>query len=422
MVEPISDIDETQKILTLLNKNNIHDLSSIKDINYIKIINLIHSVQSISRAEIARRLDLSKTTVSSVVRNLIRDNIIHDVGLGSSYGGRKPVLLEFNKKIKVSVGIEIGDKECIGILTDLYAHPIREPVIVDIEGDFRDESWRGQRAVINTITELTSDISASTVLGVCIGIPGIYDVSNQSITVAESLGLDHFSIHKMEKIINYPIGIINRANAAALGEKWYGIARKFQNIIYISIGNGIGSGIIINDNLFTGSTGSAGEIGHTTVLPHGPLCRCGSTGCLESLVSIDHIISIAKEFLKKDRHCILRKYIEQEDKDIDLDLILRAAQTGDENCQKLLNQQAEYIGIALANAVNIIDPQLIVIGGKLGFILGDYLLPTIRRVMSERAEYFQNVEIVVSRLGRLAASIGASAYLISTCCEINNKL
>jgi predicted NBD/HSP70 family sugar kinase len=414
MAEPGSDADDTQKILALLTKNSADDFSSIKDINYIKIVNLIHTVRSISRAEIARRLNLSKTTVSAVVRNLLKDDIIREMGPGSSFTGRKPVLLEFNKNIKVSVGIEIDDNECIGILTDLYAHPIGDPVIVAIEEDSQAESWRGQRAVLQTISELTSNVDDSTVLGVCIGIPGIYDVSLQTIMVAESMGMDHYSVHKLEKSINYPISIINRANAAVLGEKWYGVARKVHNMIYISIGNGIGAGIIINDNLFTGSTGSAGEIGHTTVLPNGPLCRCGSNGCLESLVSIDHIISTAKEFYKKDKGCLLRKYIEKGIKEIDLKLILQAAREGDASCRKLLNQQAEYFGIALANAINILDPQLIVIGGKVGFILGDYLIPTIKTVISERAEYFKNIDIVVSKLGRLATSIGASAYLIST--------
>ena len=166
MTDPGTDGDDAQKILALLSKNSADDFSSIKDINYIKIVNLIHSVRSISRAEIARRLNLSKTTVSAVVRNLVKDDIILEKGPGSSYGGRKPVLLEFNKKIKVSVGIEIGDKECIGILTDLYAHPISDPVIVAIEEDSEAESWRGQRAVMQTISELTSNVDASTVLGV----------------------------------------------------------------------------------------------------------------------------------------------------------------------------------------------------------------------------------------------------------------
>jgi glucokinase len=200
----------------------------------------------------------------------------------------------------------------------------------------------------------------------------------------------------------------------ALGEKWYGLGRKFESMMYLYIAEGIGSGIILNNELLKGSTGSEGEIGHTTILPNGPVCRCGSQGCLESLVSIPTVLSLAREFVKKDQRCALRDLIQNDLERVTLHSILEAAKAGDASCHKLLRQQAEYIGIAAANAVNMLDVQLVIIGGEMGCLLGEYFLPTIKEVINQRAQYFPEVQLAVSSLGMLAAPIGASAFLIGS--------
>ena len=395
-------------------KDNKERYASIKDINYVKIMDLIHSVRSISRSDIASRLNLSKTTVTSVVNRLMSDNVVHEVGKGDAVKGRKPRMLEFNKEIKVSVGLEIGDKECIGIMTDMYAHPIDNPVITPISREASRDGWKGRSAVLETIRRLTENADPDTVLGVGIGIPGIYDVRHHSIRIAESLGLENFSTRKLEESLGFRVKVVNRANAAALGEKWYRADPKCQNLLYVSIGDGVGAGIIQNGQLLMGATGSAGEIGHMNVMPYGPLCRCGSSGCLESLVSRNIIIARAKDLILKNRHSILRKVVGEQVDSIDLEAILRAAQEGDEDIIKLLQQQAEYVGLALANAISMVDPQVVIIGGETGMLFGEMLLPTIRRVVEERARYFREVEVIISTLGRLASCVGASAYVLST--------
>jgi predicted NBD/HSP70 family sugar kinase len=404
----------TVDITQYFRKDSKESYASIKDINYVKILDLIHSVRSISRTTIATRLNLSKTTVTSVVNRLMSDNIVLETGKGDATKGRKPRMLEFNREVKVSIGLELGDTECIGILTDMYAHPIDTPVTIPIAREAARDGWLGKSAVVETIQRLTENCEPGSVLGVGIGIPGIYDLRHHSIRVAESLGLENMSTRKLEDSLGFPVKVLNRANAAALGEKWYHADAKCQNLLYVSIGDGVGAGIIQNGQLLTGATGSAGEIGHMTIMPYGPLCRCGSNGCLESLVSRNILIARAKDLIQKNRHSILRKIVSERFEAITLETILEAARAGDADILKLLQQQAEYIGMAIVNAISMVDPQLVIIGGETGMLLGEIFLPTITKTVAERARYFKEVEVIISSLGRLASCVGASAYVLST--------
>ncbi len=406
--------DKSPDITQFFNKDNKEQYASIKDINYVKVLDLIHSVRWISRSDIAARLNLSKTTVTSVVNRLMSDNIVREIGKGDAVKGRKPRMLEFNKEVKLSIGLEIGDKECLGIVTDMYAHPIDNPVVTPIDSEASRDGWRGRTAVVETIRRLTESCDPGTVLGVGIGIPGIYDFRHHSIRVAESLGLENFSTRKLEESIGFSVKVVNRANAAALGEKWYSADQKSQDLLYVWIGDGVGAGIIQDGRLLVGATGSAGEIGHMTIIPFGPLCRCGSSGCLESLVSRNIIIARAKDLIRKNRHSVLGKIVGERFDSIDLDAILRAAREGDEDITKLLRQQAEYIGVAVANAVSMVDSHLVIIGGEIGLHFGEIFLPTIVSTLRERARYFREVEVIISPLGRLAACVGASAFILSS--------
>ncbi len=394
----------------------IGSLASIRDINYLKIANLVHTVGAISRTAIAARLSLSKTTVGAVIRRLVRDNVVREKGKGESSGGRRPQMIEFNRQLKAIVGVEIGDRECVGLLTDMYAHPLGDPLVRPIDERVQAGGWRGRGETLEIIRELTASLDPSTVLGVGIGIPGIYDERVRAITIAESLGLQDFSIRELEGDIGLPVRVINRANAAALGERWYGLGRKARSMIFVFLGAGVGAGIILDGRLLLGSTGSAGEIGHTVVLPHGPLCRCGGSGCLESLVSSGLLLARARELAERNPACRLRDYLGGGAGDanaaLTLPMIERAAREGDGSVRRLLDQQGEYVGLALANAVNLFDPQLLVIGGEMGTALGELLLPAVTRALRRHARYFREVEVAVSRLGRLAVPVGASAFLM----------
>lgn len=398
--------------LHYLNRNIAHNLSSIRDINYLKIMKLIYEVRSISRADIARRLNISKTTVTSVTLMLIQNKMIFEEGKGIAKRGRRPLLLKFNERFKLALGIEISDDMCIGILTDLYAQPVCDPVFTELVRGINPNSWRGKEALVKTVHKLTQDIDKKDILGISLGVLGILDHRSRSIKIAESLGWADFSVEEFEKLFDIPVRVLNSSNAAVLGEKWYGAGKNKSNLIYLSISEGISAGIIINNKLITGQTGGAGEIGHITIAPQGPLCRCGSFGCFECLASKSALLRRAKDLAKDNRRCSLSRYTETGNKDISLPILLEEAEKGDLICQQLLRQEAEYIGTALAIAINILDPELIIIGGDIGIQLGDYLLPMIHDSVAQKARYFNEVKIILSKLGRLAVPIGSASRLL----------
>lgn len=397
-----------------IGRENSESASSIRDINYVKILNLIRSERRISRAELARRLGLSRTTVTAVTRHLLSENIVVETGKGEAKSGRKPLVLELNRTAKKCIGIEISDEACVGVITDLYAEPVSEAISFPIETGDDPGEWHGARALKETFRTLRGLAGEDELFGAGIAIPGIYDARQKRIRVAESLELADFPIEQISRTLptSVPIQLINRSNAAALGERWYGYGREVDNLLFVSINEGIGLGVIMNDELLLGATGSVGEIGHIRIVENGPLCRCGSVGCLESLVSRKVLIARAWEGV---RSLGLENPTNGADIDPRKDVrwILRLAKEGNAYMQKLLEQQAEFIGMALAAVVNILDPGLIIIGGDLGIVLGTFFLPVIRSVVESRAQYFKGVEIAVSSLGSLAAPIGAAAYLLA---------
>jgi predicted NBD/HSP70 family sugar kinase len=413
---PVHRRDQNRELLEVtqfFRKDAAQQTASIRDINYIKVMDLVHTARTISRSEIASILKLSKTTVTSVIARMLDDDVVSEVGKGHAVKGRKPLMLRFNSRIKLALGVEIGDTECRGVTTDVYAHPIGDPLVTPIAEVSTRDAWRGKLEVIATIRRLAEKVDPASILGVGIGIPGIYDVRHHTIRIAESLGLESFSTRRLEESIGFSVRVVNRANAAALGEKWHRSDQKCQNLLYISIGDGVGSGIIQEGRLVLGCTGSAGEIGHMTVLPSGPRCRCGSTGCLESLISRNIIIARAVDLIRRNRTSILRAIVNDQLDAIGLDHILQAAKAGDEDVLGLLEQLAGYIGIAVANAVSIVDPQLVVIGGEIGLLFGEFFIPTIKKTVRERARYFHEVDVAVSRLGELAACVGSAAFILS---------
>jgi len=205
--------------------------------------------------------------------------------------------------------------------------------------------------------------------------------------------------------------LINDASAAALGEHHFGAGRGLNNLILLTVGTGIGGGIIINGRLYSGVSGSAGEIGHTTIDVNGPRCDCGNTGCLEALVSGT---AVAKEAIKRIRHgerSSLTEIVEGKVENITAEKVSLAAQDGDSLALEVILKAATYLGVGIANLVNIFNPEMIIIGGGMAK-MGDLLLNPARQVVREGAFQLsvQAVQIVPAQLGDDAGVLGAAVF------------
>jgi len=205
--------------------------------------------------------------------------------------------------------------------------------------------------------------------------------------------------------------LINDASAAALGEHQFGAGKGVNNLVMLTVGTGIGGGIIINGKLYLGSSGSAGEIGHMTIDVNGPKCSCGNIGCLERLVSGKAVAEEAIRRLSQGERSSLTEIVGGKVKSITAEKVSLAAQNGDSLAQDVISKAAIYLGIGLINLVNIFNPEMIIIGGGLAK-MGDLLLEPARRAVRERAFQLSArlVRIVPAQLGDDAAVLGAAIF------------
>jgi len=205
--------------------------------------------------------------------------------------------------------------------------------------------------------------------------------------------------------------IINDASAAALGEHHFGAGRGVNNLIYLTVGTGIGGGIIINGELYLGPSGSAGEIGHTTVDVNGPRCNCGNIGCLEMLASGTAMAREAIRRISRGERSILTEMVEGKIENITAEKVGVAAQGGDSLASEVISQAATYLGVGMVNLVNIFNPEMIIVGGGVAQ-MGDLLLDPARQVVKERAFQLsvRAVRVVPARLGDDAGVLGAAVF------------
>jgi len=227
-------------------------------------------------------------------------------------------------------------------------------------------------------------------------LPGWHDIPLRDI-IKEKYRVDTF--------------LINDASAAALGEHHLGAGRGIDNLIYLTVSTGIGGGIIINGELYSGPCGSAGEIGHMTIDVNGLRCNCGNTGCLETLASGSAMAREAIKRIKQGERSSLTEIVGGEIENITAEKVLVAAQGGDSLASEVISKAATYLGIGMVNLVNIFNPEMIIVGGGVAK-MGDLLLNPARQVVKERAFELsaQAVRIVRAQLGDDSGLLGAAAF------------
>ncbi|ASN04284.1 ROK family transcriptional regulator [Virgibacillus necropolis] len=377
------------------------DHNLVKQINKSIVFGLIESKGPMSRAQISKNTGLNKATVSTMVSELINDSFVYEIEAGQSSGGRKPVMLYFNNHTGYSIGIDLGVNYILGVLTDLSGNIIEETTrdLNGIEFDYVIEN------LISLVEALIEKAPQSTygIIGIGVGVPGNVDKEDK-ILFAPNLKWKQVDLKQViENKFNIPTKIENEANAGSHGERLYGAGKNISNIIYISIGIGIGTGIIINNDLYTGSSGISGEMGHFTIEANGRKCSCGNRGCWELYASESALLRAAeKHDLSKKEH------------KIDLDYLINEAQIGNTEVLQLLNTLGENIGIGLTNIVNTFNPEVVVIGNRIAQF-ETWIANPIDHVLEERLSTYHkdSTEIRFSKLGKRSCAIGASSFSIS---------
>jgi predicted NBD/HSP70 family sugar kinase len=213
--------------------------------------------------------------------------------------------------------------------------------------------------------------------------------------------------------------VANRSKVGALAEYWVSAEQGIQEIIYISIGTGVAAGIVHEGKLYLGVNSSAGELGHVTILPNGPLCRCGNRGCLQALVSEAAIADRARTRLREQRDSLLWELADRYPERVTAVMVFQAAEQKDTLACELVAETAQYLGIAIANLINLFNPEHIVLGGPVGQDSQVLLAPLKAEVQRRAMAYpLSAAEIVTSQLGADASAVGAAVLVLQHASEL----
>lgn len=309
-------------------------------------------------------------------------------------------------------GIDLGGTTIGGVLGDADGKIVAEASIPT-------ESYAGPMAVLARIADLVQQLSATAnapVTGVGIGCPGLVDVPRGITRFFPNLPTQWRDVPAAEVLaqrLNCPVSLLNDVRTATLGELVFGHGREVQTLAFFSLGTGVGGGLVIDGRLRLGPLGAAGELGHQTIVPNGPLCGCGNRGCLEALASGPAITAEGTRLMLAGQAPELHKIVNGNAALVTTRTIAEAARAGDKGAQEAITRTVEYLGIGIANVVTCIHPQLIVLGGGVAE-MGELLLVPLRKILPHRVGMFppSDVRIEQSALGVRAGAFGAIALAI----------
>lgn len=389
--------------------------ASTKDLK-LKILNVIRNKGQVTKQEIARYLNFNLTTITNLVNELlISHKLLQEVGDNVSTGGRKPKLYQININSGNIIGLDIGGENLRIAMCDIMGNVISSLTSRSQYNGNREKLIDG---ILNLIEKIIANAgyNKSSILGIGISISGIVDSDSGNIIYCPNIdGLDNFPIKNfLESKTDFPVFVDDSVRCMAIAEKHYGIAKEYDNFLFISLGKGIGMGIYVNGKIYRGSMGLSGELGHITVDEDGPLCNCGNKGCLEAIASGPGIIRRAREGIENGIVTLLTQIIKGDLKNLTVEAISKAAEEGDKFSYYLINRTGEYIGIAVAAVLNLFGPEIVVLGGGVAKC-GDVMIAAIRRTVQLRAlsVISKKAMIVRSELGDNIAARGAATKFIN---------
>lgn len=312
------------------------------------------------------------------------------------------------------VGIDIGGTKLATVIADntgKIINKIRQPTYADKGPEYAIELLISM--VYQTTKNAKLELKDVSAIGVSCGGP--LDTKTGIVYSPPNLpGWEAYPLkERLENQFSIPVTIENDANACALAEYRFGGGRGYDSVLYMTMSTGIGGGIVLNGEIYRGANDSAGEVGHQILLPDGPLCGCGKRGCLESLCSGPAIAKRAKDSIQKDSHTAILRLANGDIDSVKSEHVLEAARQGDRLAQKLIDETAYYMGWGIANLVNILNPDIVLLG-TIAIAAGDLLLEPIRATVSSYAmeRPVEAVTIMPAMLGESLGDLAAISLVV----------
>ena len=360
------------------------------------------STDGAARTDLAAHSGLSRATVSAIVQHLIDAGLVQEGAQRAARGGRPATVLRFHDAGAAIVGVELGASHISAVQTDLRGRihdTLRQEH--DVQGD-----PDGALALLGRFVDRLISGAPAPVLGVGVGVPSPLRLDQPGRLSPHLLPRwRHIDLQDwLTQRLGLPVHIDNDANVGALAEHWWGAAQGYEDFAYIKVATGVGAGIISRGQILRGAGGSAGEIGHTAIDPNGPRCRCGLNGCLEAFVGTQYLLERAAALPSRPRWACPRPT---------LPALIQAAHAGDPEAAELIRATGHWLGIAVSNLLNLLNPGRVVLGGRL-VAAGSLLLDPLRTALAGRSLWtsLEGARVVVSQLPREGVALGAATLVL----------
>ena len=352
----------------------------------------------LTRQELGRQTGLSQASVSNVVAELIADGVVVEAGQVDSDGGRPRVLLRVNPAHAAVVGVDVGETHVLVEAFDLTLHRLAEATF-PMEPDVHSVDAVARR-VLEGVERCLAESGVGDVLGVGIGVPGQVE---HGLVYAQTVGWRGVALEQLLRTgTDLPLFLDNGANTLGQAEVWFGAGRGTGDAVVALIGSGVGASVITGGVLYRGSSGGAGEWGHTTVALDGRPCRCGAHGCLEAYIGASAVVEryrAVKADVPDGQEAALAALVADDS---------RAA-------RDVLTETARYAGLGIANLINLFNPSQVIVGGWAGLLLGGRILDDVRAQASRHALHrpFEQASITLCELGPESVALGAATLPVA---------
>lgn len=382
------------------------DLKLIQELNRSIILKTIQNHGPISRSEIAKKNKISSTTVTAAVKKLIKQGLVYEEGIGTSSGGRKPIMIRFSSDSRFIIAVAITNSIIKIAETNLETKINRQEI-------YPVNELTGKQFIDYLLKSIGQFLRIYPNLKRCIGIsitsPGIISVDKAVIHENTKLKLKNVLLKEIiQKQFKLKVWLENDTNAIVLAEKSFGLYKNLENLVYITISDGVGAGIIVNGHIYRGHSGGTGEFGHTSIDRNGILCDCGNRGCLENYINWSAIYSKLSASIANGKQTMILELAKGDMKQVTPSIFRDALEKNDQLAKEIMTETAAYLSTGVINLVNLLNPDVIILGGKLAYN-NNFLISEVKKIVFKQA-----LAILTNKLEICSISLGKDFRIIAS--------
>ncbi|GAB3976395.1 ROK family protein [Plantactinospora veratri] len=381
----------------------------IRIANRFEVLRRIIGVPMVSRQQIAQDTGLSLATAANLIGELLELGLLVEVGYQDSGGGRPRGVVSVNPAGGALVGVDVAETY---VHVDLFDAGLG--VLASVEEELHPTENRPEQVVTHIASAVGAafaegGVDPDRVLGVGVSVPGQVDREGGVSVYAPNWDWHDVPLRDLlAGSLDLPLYLDNPLRACVVAELWFGAGRGRDDVVVVNLGTGVGAGLAFGGTLYRGATNSAGEWGHTTLVVDGRLCHCGSRGCVETYVGAPGIMQTLRDLAPDSA------LLHPEDQTSTIEALAAGVAAGDPVAAKVVTETARYLGVAVADLVNLVNPEVIVLSSWVAARLGEALLPEVRAVVTQHAlsRPLAATEITLCRIPGNPVSLGAATFAL----------